>query len=88
MQDQHPAPLPTPPFSTVALPLEPTVTAPDGSDVRVLAGVRGGSMAHFALAPGRCSAAVQHKTVEELWYVLSGEARCGAARASAKKWSR
>ena len=83
MQDQHPAPLPTPPFSTVALPLEPTITAPDGSDVRVLAGVRGGSMAHFALAPGRCSAAVQHKTVEELWYVLSGEAqmwRCQGGR--------
>lgn len=34
-------------FTTIALPQEPTVTAPDGSDVRVLASVRGGSMAHL-----------------------------------------
>ena len=61
-------------FATITLPQEPTVTAPDGSDVRVLASVRGGSMAHFQLAPGRCSAAVRHRTVEELWYVVSGEA--------------
>jgi mannose-6-phosphate isomerase-like protein (cupin superfamily) len=62
-------------FATLALPALPTVTAPDGSDVRVLLSLAGGSMAHFALAPGRCSAAVRHKTVEELWYVLAGEAQ-------------
>jgi mannose-6-phosphate isomerase-like protein (cupin superfamily) len=61
-------------FATLQLPQEPTVTAPDGSDVRVLLSVGRGSMAHFHLAPGRCSAAVRHKTVEELWYVVSGEA--------------
>lgn len=64
-----------PPFATLALPADPTVTAPDGSDVRVLLALAGGSMAHFALAPGRCSAAVRHKTVDELWYVLSGQAQ-------------
>jgi len=64
-----------PAFATLALPTEPTVTAPDGSDVRVLLALAGGSMAHFELAPGRCSAAVQHKSVEELWYVLSGQAQ-------------
>jgi mannose-6-phosphate isomerase-like protein (cupin superfamily) len=31
-------------------------------------------MAHFELAPGRCSTAVRHKTVEELWYVVAGDA--------------
>ncbi len=62
-------------FATMGLPEQPTVTAPDGSDVRVLLSLAGGSMAHFALAPGRCSAAVRHKTVEELWYVLAGEAQ-------------
>ena len=61
-------------FATMGLPERPTVTAPDGSDVRVLLRLAGGSMAHFELAPGRCSAAVRHKTVEELWYVVSGEA--------------
>src|SRR5205814_9315034 len=32
----------------------------------------GGSMAHFELRPGQTSAAVVHRTVEEIWYVLSG----------------
>ena len=48
------------------------MVAPDGSDVRVLLGLRGGGMAHFALAPGQTSAAVAHRTVEEIWFVLSG----------------
>ncbi len=64
-----------PSFATLALPADPTVTAPDGSDVRVLLALGGGSMAHFELAPGRCSAAVRHKTVEELWYVVGGQAQ-------------
>ena len=29
-------------------------------------------MAHFALAPGQTSKAVTHRTVEEIWFVLSG----------------
>jgi len=70
-------------FATMDLPERPTVTAPDGSDVRVLLRLDGGSMAHFALAPGRCSRAVRHRTVEELWYVIAGEAemwRCQDGR--------
>ena len=55
------------------LPEEPTVTAPDGSDVRVLAARPGGSMAHFSLAPGKVTEAVRHRTVEEIWYILGGE---------------
>ena len=31
-------------------------------------------MAHFELASGRTSRAVVHRTVEEIWYILSG---CG-----------
>jgi mannose-6-phosphate isomerase-like protein (cupin superfamily) len=61
-------------FANLPLPKDATVTAPDGSDVRVLVSGSCGSMAHFELAPGRCSAAVRHRTVEELWYVVSGEA--------------
>ena len=63
----------TTPFATLPLPRERTVAAPDGSDVRVLLSVSGGSMAHFELAPGKVTVAVTHRTVDELWYVLSGE---------------
>ena len=59
-------------FATLPLPAEPTVTAPDGSDVRVLLSLAGGSMAHFQLAAGAVSKAVRHRTVEEIWYVLGG----------------
>lgn len=61
-----------PEFAALALPSEPTVVAPDGSDVRVLLGLSGGSMAHFQLAAGRVAKAVAHRTVEEIWYVLAG----------------
>jgi len=60
------------PFVTMRRPDGPTVVAPDGSDVRVLLGLPGGGMAEFELAAGRVSAAVTHRTVEEIWYVLSG----------------
>jgi mannose-6-phosphate isomerase-like protein (cupin superfamily) len=60
------------PFSTLKLPAERSVIAPDGSDVRVLLGLRGGGMAHFELPAGATSGAVVHRTVEELWFVLSG----------------
>ena len=59
-------------FATKRLPDLPDVVAPDGSDVRILLALRGGSMAHFELAPGRTSIAVAHRTVEELWYFLGG----------------
>jgi mannose-6-phosphate isomerase-like protein (cupin superfamily) len=62
-------------FSTVRLPADPAVTAPDGSDVRVLLGLEGGGMAHFELAAGRVSRAVVHQTVEEIWFIVSGEGR-------------
>jgi mannose-6-phosphate isomerase-like protein (cupin superfamily) len=59
-------------FETLALPKKVTVKAPDGSDVRVLLGLKGGGMAHFELAPGAASKAVVHRTVEEIWYVVAG----------------
>ena len=54
------------------LPEEPTIVAPDGSDVRVLLQRPGGSMAHFELAAGQASTAVAHRTVEEIWFFLAG----------------
>jgi mannose-6-phosphate isomerase-like protein (cupin superfamily)/GNAT superfamily N-acetyltransferase len=59
-------------FAALALPAEPTTVAPDGSDVRVLLGLRSGAMAHFELAAGRTSSAVVHRSVEEIWYVIAG----------------
>ena len=51
------------------------VIAPDGCEVRILAISARGSMAHFTLGPGQVSRAVCHRTVEELWYFLTGEGR-------------
>jgi mannose-6-phosphate isomerase-like protein (cupin superfamily) len=48
------------------------VKAPDGSDAHVLLALKGGSMARFELAAGKTSKAVVHRTVEEIWYVVSG----------------
>jgi mannose-6-phosphate isomerase-like protein (cupin superfamily) len=60
------------PFGTTRLPAAPDVVATDGSDVRVLLATRGGSMAHFTLAPGTTSIAVAHRTIDEVWLFLGG----------------
>lgn len=59
--------------ATRQLPEAFDVLAPDGSEVRILAAGGLGSMAHFKLPPGRVSLAVCHRTVEEIWYVVSGQ---------------
>ncbi|MCY3735404.1 MAG: cupin domain-containing protein [Gemmatimonadaceae bacterium] len=48
------------------------VLAPDGSEIRLLARGRRGSMVHCTLNPGQVSLPVAHRSVEELWYVLEG----------------
>ena len=60
------------PFETKALPAQRDTVAPDGSDVRLLLTLTGGSLAHFELAPGQTSIAVTHRTVEEIWFILGG----------------
>jgi mannose-6-phosphate isomerase-like protein (cupin superfamily) len=62
----------TAPFATMTLPRHADIRAPDGSQVRVLLRLAGGSMAHFRLEPGQTSIAVAHRTVEELWYIAAG----------------
>jgi len=59
-------------FQTKPLPKDRDAVAPDGSDVRVLLQVRGGGLAHFELAAGQTSVAVRHRSVEEIWFFLSG----------------
>lgn len=60
-------------FRTDSLPIEPDCFAPDGSEIRLLPALKGGSLSHCTLQPEQMSLAVVHRTVEEIWYVLSGE---------------
>src|SRR5882724_4211572 len=61
------------PFSTMRESDAAVVTAPDGSTVRPLGALAGlASFATFALAAGQVSAAVSHRTVAEIWYVVAG----------------
>ncbi|MEA2839480.1 MAG: hypothetical protein QOF41_810, partial [Methylobacteriaceae bacterium] len=59
-------------FETLSLTAAPLVKAPDGSDVRPLLSLAGGSLAHFELAAGKTSLAVVHRSVEEIWFVIGG----------------
>jgi mannose-6-phosphate isomerase-like protein (cupin superfamily) len=75
--DEERTALETPPsddrtFRTMTLPSRPDAVAPDGSEVRALLAVAGGGLAHFELGPGQTSTAVEHRTVEEIWYFLEG----------------
>lgn len=60
------------PFEIKRLGANPDATAPDGTAVRLLLSLDGGSMAHFELPAGAVSHAVTHRTVEEIWYVVVG----------------
>jgi mannose-6-phosphate isomerase-like protein (cupin superfamily) len=59
-------------FVTKQLATFPDVTAPDGSEVRVLCSTSRGSLAHFTLPPQAVSKAMAHHSVEEFWYFVSG----------------
>lgn len=68
------------PFATITLPADQDAVAPDGSEVRILCALSGGSMAHFRLPAGQVSGAVRHRTVEEIWYVIAGRGEMWRAR--------
>lgn len=59
-------------FESMLLPAEVSARAPDGSDVRVLLQLAGGSFAHFTLGAGETSVAVAHRTIDEIWYFVRG----------------
>ncbi len=56
---------------------QPDATAPDGSEIRLLADGRHqatkSSMVEVTLPAGQVSRPVYHRTVEEIWYLLEGE---------------
>jgi mannose-6-phosphate isomerase-like protein (cupin superfamily) len=60
------------PFVTKQLGEDHDVLAPDGSEIRLLVGTAGCSMAHGSLPPGQVSRAIVHRSVEEVWYVTEG----------------
>jgi mannose-6-phosphate isomerase-like protein (cupin superfamily) len=61
--------------ATKRLAVGADVIAPDGCEVRTLAQTPRGSMAHFTLRPGQVARAVAHRTVEEVWFFVSGHGR-------------
>jgi len=60
-------------FETKVLANHFDYIAPDGSEIRLLPVIQGGGLVHCTLPAGKVSAPVHHKTVEELWYFISGE---------------
>ena len=60
------------PWQTARVASAYDVLAPDGSEIRLLVSTSRASMVHCALAPGRTSQAVRHRSVEEVWYCLAG----------------
>lgn len=60
-------------FETKRVPQDYDYLAPDGSEIRELLKTDRGNMAHCTLPPDAVSTAHRHRTVDELWYVLSGE---------------
>ena len=69
-----------PPLPAVARRAQdPDVTAPDGSEIRLLVDARHSadraSMVEVTLQAGQVSRPVWHRTVEEIWYILEGKGK-------------
>jgi len=47
--------------------------APDGSEIRFLSRTDRATMVHCTLPCGFCTIPVEHKTVDEIWYFLTGK---------------
>ena len=60
-------------FQTQKLKLEPDYIAPDGSEIFLLPSLKGGGMCICELSVDQTTQAVKHKTVEEIWFFLSGK---------------
>src|SRR5687767_12926610 len=61
------------PWETRERKREPDYLAPDGSEIYLLPNVRGGGLAYCRLPRQATSHAVRHQTVDEVWYVVSGD---------------
>lgn len=59
-------------FTTTHLNSAVDYAAPDGMAVRLLPELPRGGIAHFELEPFGIARAVSHRTVDEIWYFLTG----------------
>jgi len=59
-------------FETIRLTPRIDATAPDGSEVRVLLRNNANSVAHFSFRPGQISRPIRHRSIDEIWFFLSG----------------
>jgi len=59
-------------FATAHIKRAKPEQAPDGSSVRPLLSLASGAMALFELGAGEVSRAIRHRSVSEIWLVLSG----------------
>lgn len=59
-------------FVTRQLPDRYDTLAPDQSEIRLLAATMRASVVHCTLPPEQTSLAVTHRSVEEIWFCLSG----------------
>lgn len=60
-------------FDTKPLSAKLHESAPDGSEIRLLARMNGGGLCHCTLPPNATSSAVAHTTVEEIGYFIQGQ---------------
>jgi mannose-6-phosphate isomerase-like protein (cupin superfamily) len=74
-------------WQTRRLAATPDLLAPDGSEIRLLVQVSGGSMVHCALQPGQVTQAVRHRTVEEVWFCVAGTGQVWRRAASSSAQS-
>ena len=74
-------------MQTVCLADAGTAVAPDGSRIRELVAVAGGSMVHCTLPKGAVSMAVVHATVERCGISAPGGGRSGGGVRVPNQWS-
>jgi mannose-6-phosphate isomerase-like protein (cupin superfamily) len=70
-------------WQTVRLQTEYDHRAPDEAEIRLLVSVDRASMVHCTLQPGQVTRAVQHRTVEEVWYCVGGQGQVWRRKADA-----
>jgi mannose-6-phosphate isomerase-like protein (cupin superfamily) len=78
-------------FQTQSLKKDYDYLAPDTSEIRLLPYFDGGGLCHCTMGPNKTSVAVRHKTVNEIWYCLSGEGEINQKRnevSETRKFSR
>jgi mannose-6-phosphate isomerase-like protein (cupin superfamily) len=59
-------------FKTKSLKHEYDYLAPDNSEIRLLLRMKGGNMWHCKLPQGETSKAIFHRSVDEMWFFISG----------------